>query len=161
MTTMTTVTPDAVITLTIDPTQANFVSPSPGEATVPMGNFDPTVIDLTEPPTDPDITVTVDSPTSITIGATNGAQPCIEFLVKDSSGKDYYICGIVLDRTSGAGASLTGSKNFPNHQCSYGNLYLFYANVVQNANYNFYLLIQEPSTGDIALVDPKIVTGGS
>lgn len=162
---------NAVILITIDPSSASFVSPAPGSATVPMGNFDPIQITMTHPPGNSNIQIAIAQPTGtpetpcyvsggIAVWAPHGTKVNIDFQVASPQGPTYYICGLVLDLISGSDPSKTGSRNFAKHKCHRGTLTLHDANVV-TAGYNAYLLIQDPLTGRIALVDPKITTGAS
>jgi hypothetical protein len=136
-----------------------------------MGNFDPILLTMTQAPTNHHIRITITQPTGspgtpgyvsggVAISAPLGTEVDIDFKVTGAQGPTYYTCGLVLALVSGAGASTTGSVNFAKHKCEHGTLTLYDANVVI-ANYNFYLQIQDPNTGYIGLVDPKITTGGS
>jgi hypothetical protein len=162
---------DAVIWITIDSSTATFVSPAPGSASVPMGNFDPILLTMTQAPGNHHIRITLTQPTGtpgtpsyvsggVAIAAPLGTEVDIDFQVTGAQGPTYYVCGLVLDLISGPGASRTGSVNFAKHKCEHGKLTLYDANVVV-ANYNFYLQIQDPVSGYIGLVDPRITTGGS
>ena len=162
---------NAVILITIDPKSASFVSPVPGVTSVAIGNFDPIQITMPYPPGNSDIQIAIAQPTGtpytpsyvsggIAVWAPHGTKVNIDFQVASAQGPTYYICGLVLDLISGCGASKTGSRNFAKHKCHRGTLTLYDANVIP-ASYNFYLVIQDPHTGFIALVDPKITTGGS
>jgi hypothetical protein len=154
------------ITIAIDPKRPKFRLPAPDRENESLGNFDPirytkscdpaNVIKIVQPHVD---SVTGYDGGSITISAPLGLPVSIDFVVTDNSlrANPYWICGIVLAPDGGSG---TGRFNFGRHSCSDGKLTLVNANVL-NRSYSFSLLIQDPDTSGIALVDPRIRNDGT
>ena len=162
---------DATVTFVIDPNTSHFISPRPWTSTVPIGNFDPVRIDLTQPPSDPQIQIDITQPSGIpqtpfyrsgvvAVGAPAGVTVDIDFLVMSTEGNAYYVCGLALNVDSGLGSRRTGSVNNAKFTCDRGTLTLFDITHVIS-EHHFFLQIQDPATGGIAIVDPKIPTGGS
>ncbi len=156
---------DAVITFIIDPNTSHFISPIPWTSTVPIGNFDPVRIELTQPPADPQIRIDITQPRGIPqtpfyrSGCVAVSGPAdvavdVDYQVKSTDGASYYICGLVLNVDSGPGSARTGSVNNARFTCDHGRLTVFdITNLI--SEHHFFLLIQDPASGGMAIVDPK------
>jgi hypothetical protein len=128
----------------------------------PINELVPVQLMVGQWPSNRDIKIFLSQPNDSSTGgwivltAPKDLEVSIDFQVEDRNGKRYWTCGAVFK----GHRDPLGAENFARHQCDSGTLTLYSANTL-DAAYEFILLIQNPETGEIALVDPKFVTGGT
>jgi hypothetical protein len=141
----------ATLTFTVN----NFKSLVSGQGIMTSGGSGADVTVSLSPATGTDVSVASDG--SVTVGG-SGAQVINLLAVQANTSSYYHPVGLVFKELSGSGDP-SGVSAFGNYSRGGGNNnYQLTVTDTPNsdASWEFYILIQNVSTGDFGLIDPKI-----